>query len=135
MNEYAQNIIEAINESFLHDKEKRILLEQFAREGSSDSFFATMNTFLIDELKKRGNKYEEMIENFENRSNNFEYTYKHQKQELDADLEKDLSGADPINVSAKENVFDAYYKNLNSLQVNYETSVRGLYSQLSVLTL
>lgn len=133
MNENSQNIIEAINESFLHNEEKRILTERLAQEWPSDTFFAAMNTFLVDELKKRGVAYEKVIEGFETGYNDLEKEYKDKKRELDTELDAHVSRADPADLVTKEKIFDQYCRNNDSIQVDYEKGVKELYSHLSGL--
>ena len=135
MDEHSHNIIGAINESFLGNEEKRILLEEFTREGPSDSFFVVMDTLLIDGLKKRGNAYEEVIASFESHYDDLGNKYEGKKGELDNVLNETVSKVDPINLAAKEKMFDQYYADIDTAQADYEKGLKELYAHLSNMIL
>ena len=131
MAEHSQGIIEIINESFLQQEEKQMLAAQFREQGADRVFFTHMNELLANELKKRSDIYQHIVDEFDVRYNGIEDAYKSKHGELDADLEKRLSIIDMIDLSAKEKVFDHYYQDIGIAQADYEKQARELFAHLS----
>lgn len=132
MNENSQDILEIIDESFLRDEEKQALKIQLAKEGPSAALFVAMNTLLINELKKRSNAYEKIVEDFETNDSSLENEYENKKQELGNSLDDKLSAIDPVNTAVKEKIFDQYYQDVDTAQTNYKKDAHELYSGLSL---
>jgi len=125
-----EEIKELIDESPFSEEDKIQLRQQLEREGLSESFLKNMNHFLIKDLQERTGKYEQTMVSFDNAYKKVEKEYRSKRGVIDDELEKKIAEIDSKDTKAKEKIFDQYYKDVDTIQANYEKQAKETFSKV-----
>jgi predicted ATP-dependent Lon-type protease len=88
MDERMQEILDIVETSFLNKEEKQTLKDQLQRGGLNDSFFVALNERLTSALRKTGDLYEKIVDEYEARDISIRNDYEAKRNKIEAELDK-----------------------------------------------
>lgn len=128
-----EEIIKLVNESFLSEKEKSILIKIIEKDGLTETFFEKFRILLVDEIKKISVDYKNAIRDLNAGFEESDSWLEEQKKELESDTEKQLSKIDLADLKKKGKIWDDYDKKILALLEEYKKRLDELTKKLMLL--
>jgi hypothetical protein len=135
MDELMQEILDIVETSFLNKEEKQTLKDQLQRGGLNDSFFIALNERLTSALRKTGDLYEKIVDEYEARDISIRNDYEAKRNKIEAELDKKLVEIDIADLVAKEKIFEWYRKETEGNQDYYDRAIKSLFADISRQTI
>jgi hypothetical protein len=135
MDERMQEILDIVETSFLNKEEKQTLKDQLQRGGLNDSFFVALNERLTSALRKTGDLYEKIVDEYEARDISIRNDYEAKRNKIEAELDKKLVEIDIVDLVAKEKIFEWYRKETEGNQDYYDRAIKSLFADISRQTI
>jgi len=120
------DLIKLINDSYLADAEKKILLDVYERQGASAEFLQKFEAGLMDMLKQKTSKAIGISKEIEAGFAEITLNYNKQRDVLTAKLQKEIAEIEAMDVSAKTRLWGAYYDKIDELQNNIVALIKKL---------
>jgi hypothetical protein len=123
-------LLTLIDGSILSDADKKTLNDLLNAENDSDDFYQKFNELIIAEVRRRGAKYADLIEQYEADlfalDEEMDTKRLNQEQLLDEALEK----LDADDLERRTSLFDGYYSALAEIDAEHEGRLQAAISGL-----
>ena len=127
-----QEISKLVEESFLLQENKNLLLKLLEGEGATEKFFKYFEHLLTAEIKNIGENYNTAITAL---NGGFEETDKWleaKKKELDGEIENKIDGASPTDMKKKNEIWAEYDKKFAVLSAEYKKRIDAISNKLMI---
>jgi|GEM_PF-4065467 len=108
-----------IQESFLRDEAKRELL-RLLELGDWQNFWPAFNQSLIEELQKRQNRTNEVIEKYEKELKKMENDFVKESEKLQNYFNEQSLNVSTVDLKTKEEIWEKYYSAREELQKSFK---------------
>jgi len=115
-----------IKTSFLPKDKKDLLLELLEKEGLTEYFNKKFNELLIEEVKRRSEEYQAVVQSFDREVAQLEKQIEKERQRLEKKLQEQLSKIEVADIKSKSKVWDEYYAEIAKLQKKQKEGIKSI---------
>lgn|SRR3989344_2965980 len=119
-----------IQKSFLSATEKQSLEDQLLKDGESQTFWSTFNTLLSRRTEAIGQKYEQIIKEFDAQTTSLEKNLEEEKNIALKKAEEQLSSLASDDLIKRAGIWEEYWQTIEKLDEQYEVELKKKVSTL-----